>query len=228
MEDKRQKNKIQQILAQSFLFSRCTEEHLEKLLDGCILRVYNEGEELKSYDAKPFLCIIIKGSALVYSKDENNDLLLRILKDGDTFGVATLFGKSQDASVTKILAEAPTEALCIHEEAVRMLILKDGDFAMRYIDFLADRIRFLNQRIACIGAGSAEEKVCAWIDHQIPSECQTHMLTVSMSYTRIADTLGLSRASLYRAMDELESRGLIHREGKSIHVLDHSALHACQ
>lgn len=215
---------IQNILSQHSLFSQCASEHLDQLMEGCTLRTYRPGEEMKSYDENPFLCVIQKGSALVYSKDGGSDLLLRILKAGDTFGVATLFGKNGETAVTKIIAEDPTEALCIREEAVRALIMADGEFAMRYIDFLADRIRFLNQRISCIGAGSAEDKLCAWLAHRIPSECSDYVLTVPMSYSQLADSLGLGRASLYRALDELETRGIIRREGKQIYMLAPSAL----
>ena len=218
---------IKHILSQHSLFSPCDEAHLDRVTAGCTLRIYTAGEELKSYDEKPFLCVIHTGSASVYSMDGNRDLLLRILKAGDTFGVATLFGKTGESTVTKILANGETQALCISEEAVRTLIMDDGQFAMRYIDFLADRIRFLNQRISCIGAGSAEDKLCAWIEHRIPSDSPEYTLTVPMSYSQLADSLGLGRASLYRALDELEARGLIIREGKKIHIPNRSALSSC-
>ena len=42
--------------------------------------------------------------------------------------------------------------------------------------------------------------------------------------TELAQRLGISRASLYRAFDTLEEQGLIRREGRSIFVPDLSAL----
>lgn len=214
---------IQNALAVHPLFSACSPALLETAAQGCSLLTFSDGEELKSYDDTPFLCIILKGSALVYTKDRASDLLLRILRGGDTFGVATLFGRTGGSAVTKIIAAEATEALCMSEDTVRHLIMSDSALAMRYIDFLADRIRFLNQRIACLGAGSAEEKLCAWLDAQLSHDGgDTYLLPMSM--TRLADTLGVGRASLYRALDELEARGLIKREGKSLHVPCRAAL----
>ena len=206
------------------LFSACSDSILQNAADACTLHSFSQGDELKSYDDKPFLCILRQGSALVYAKELSSDLLLRILHAGDTFGVATLFGNTKEATITKIIAAEPCEAICMQESAVRELILCDSALAMRYIDFLADRIRFLNDRITCLGANTAEDKVCSWLAHQLPRDGRDVRFTLPMSYIRLADALGLGRASLYRALDELERRGLLSRNGKELFVPSVSAL----
>lgn len=206
------------------LFSACDANLLRQAANGCSLTVFPAGAELKSYDEKPFLCVIRHGSALVYTKEQSSDLLLRVLSDGDTFGVATLFGNTGASAVTKIMAVSDTEALCMNEETVRHLIISDGALALRYIDFLADRIRFLNKRISCIGAGSAEDKLCTWLLNHLPEDDESCTYLLPMSLSHLAETLGLGRASLYRALDELESHGVIERKGKTLHVPCRSAL----
>ena len=215
---------ILQTLSEHGLFSACDPSLLASAVSGCQLLSFSEGTELKRYDEKPFLCIIRTGSAYVYSKERTSDLLIRILKAGDTFGVATLFGNSGASAVTKIIAAEETQAVCMSEEIVRRLIQSDSDLAMRYIDFLADRIRFLNKRIACLGAGSAEDKVCAWLLNQLPANSEACTYTLPMSLSQLADILGLGRASLYRALDELESHGILQRKGKILHIPCRSAL----
>jgi len=213
-----------QILSRHRLFSACSDDLLDAAAATCELRDFSQGEELKSYTERPFLCIISTGSAHVYAKERSSDLLLRILREGDTFGVATLFGQTGESAITKIIAAEPTRALCMSEASVRSMILRDGDFAMRYIDFLADRIRFLNKRISCLGAGSAEDKLCTWLLNQLPEDRELHTYTLPMSLSQLADTLGLGRASLYRALDELEARGVITRQGKTLTVPCRAAL----
>lgn len=215
---------IRQTLAHHGLFSACSQALLEDAASGCQLLSFTEGKELKRYDERPFLCIIRTGSAYVYTKERTSDLLIRMLKAGDTFGVATLFGNTGESAVTKIIAAKETEAVCMSEENVRKLIQSDSALAMRYIDFLADRIRFLNKRIACLGAGSAEDKLCAWLLNQLPTDSEVCTYTLPMSLSRLADTLGLGRASLYRALDELEAHGVLHRNGKTLLVPCRSAL----
>ncbi len=200
------------------LFSPCSEALLVHAAKSCEFLTFLQGEELKSYDEKPFLCILRQGSALVYAKELSSDLLLRILHAGDTFGVATLFGKREESAITKIIASEPCEAICMREETVRQLILNDSELAMRYIDFLADRIRFLNDRITCLGANTAEGKICSWLTHQLPRDGRDIHFTLPMSYIRLADALGLGRASLYRVLDDLETRGLIKRNGKELYI----------
>ncbi len=218
------KESILQTLRQHGLFSACSPALLEEAAAGCQLLSFDEGTELKRYDEKPFLCIITTGSAYVYTKERSSDLLIRMLKAGDTFGVATLFGNTGESAVTKILAAETTEAVCMSEENVRRLIQNDSALAMRYIDFLADRIRFLNKRIACLGAGSAEDKVCAWLLNQLPADSEDCVYTLPMSLSQLADILGLGRASLYRALDELEAHGVLHRKGKTLHIPCRSSL----
>ena len=215
---------IYSTLATHGLFSACAPALLDEAVPECQLLRFAEGMELKRYDEKPFLCIIRSGSAHVYTKERSSDLLIRILKAGDTFGVATLFGNSGASAVTKIMAAEETEAVCMSEEIVRDLIGKDSALAVRYIDFLSDRIRFLNKRIACLGAGSAEDKVCAWLLHQLPATGESCTYTLSMSLSQWADILGLGRASLYRALDELEAHGVVMRNGKTLHIPCRSAL----
>lgn len=216
--------RAREALSSHKLFSACSADLLDRAAEGCEIISFGAGAEVKSYDEKPFLCIILQGSALVYTKERASDLLLRILRAGDTFGVATLFGNTGESAITKILAAEATEALCMSEALVRELIVSDGALALRYIDFLADRIRFLNKRIACIGAGSAEDKLCTWLLNQLPTDREEHVYTLPMSLSQLADTLGLGRASLYRALDELEAHGMLHRQGKRLRVPCRSAL----
>ena len=212
------------LLAAHPLFSACSPELLDKAVEGSSLTVFPNGTEMKSYDEKPFLCILRRGSAHVYTKEQSSDLLLRVLSVGDTFGVATLFGNTGESAITKIIAATDTEALCMSEETVRYLITSDSSLALRYIDFLADRIRFLNKRISCIGAGSADDKLCTWLLNHLPEGREDVTMVLPMSLSRLAETLGLGRASLYRALDELEAHGVIEREGKALHVPCRSTL----
>lgn len=215
---------IRALLASHPLFKDCSEALIEQAVAGCRLSRFEAGEEMKSYDDHPILCIISKGSAQVYTKEHSTDLLLRILRKGDTFGVATLFGHTGNSTITKITAIEATEAVCMSEETVRILIMNDPALAMRYIDFLADRIRFLNRRISCLGAGSAERKLCAWLDSVIPEGSEDDTYTLSLPMNRLAEALGLGRASLYRAFDELAAASVVIREGKTLRIPSRDAL----
>lgn len=200
------------------LFSPCEPALLSHAATGCQLSHFATGDTIKSYDDTPTLCIIVSGEVFVHSKEDSSDLLLRILRPGDTFGVASLFGHHGNDPITRVTAAVPTSALCINEKTMRHLLMSDPALAMRYIDFLADRIRFLNRRISCLGAGSAEKKLCAWLDSVIPEGVESYAYTLRLPMSKLADVLGLGRASLYRAFDVLSDEGILSREGKVIHI----------
>ena len=145
------------------LFAGCPPDVLAKvLLPDCRMATYEAGESIRQYDDPPVLCILTAGSASVHTPGEGSECLLRVLHAGDVFGVATLFAASP--AVTRVTAEQPTRVLIVSEAAVRALLTGTPAFALNYVAFLSDRIRFLNRRLACLGAGSAARRLAAWLD----------------------------------------------------------------
>ena len=49
-------------------------------------------------------------------------------------------------------------------------------------------------------------------------------MKLDCSVTGLAGRLGVSRASLYRALDELRDQGAISHRGRTIHILDQKIL----
>lgn len=215
-----QPTSISDILGAHPWFCDCDKALLSEVEAGCRVITFSPGAIIEGSEGRPFLCILLSGSAAVYTRDEGTDLLLRVLNAGDTFGVASLFG--QEPMVTRVTAVVETCALCMREDTMRHILERDARVAMRYIDFLADRIRFLNRRIACLGAGSAQRRLAAWLDTVASADAVSYELTLPMN--RLSDTLGLGRASLYRAFDELTEAGYIRREGKQILFLDRDGM----
>ena len=85
---------------------------------------------------------------------------------------------------------------------------------------MSKKVVYLNRKISTLVAGSAEKKLVAYLlEVEFDSVCS---LNVSMS--SLADMLNVGRASLYRAIDDLENRGLIKKNGKMIIISDHEAL----
>ncbi len=211
------------------LFAGCPEDVLaDVLLPDCRMAVYAAGEPIRQYDDPPVLCILTEGSASVHTPGEGSECLLRVLHTGDVFGVATLFAASP--AVTRVTAEQPTRVLIASESAVRALLTGTPAFAMNYIAFLSDRIRFLNRRLACLGAGSAARRLAAWLDTSVPNVTPEGTpegaaeFDLPLSLSRLPDALGVSRASLYRALDELEADGHIVRSGKHIRLPDRARM----
>ncbi len=164
---------------------------------------------------------LLSGTASVFSADENNSVLLRVLETGDTFGVSNLFSTNQ-AFVSLIVAKKASKVLFFSQQAVLELLREDESFCMNYIHFLSDRICFLNQKISCFTAGSPERKLAFFLLSCESEEIEQYSLTINAN--SLSDMLNIGRASLYRALDALIEDGIIRKVGKTITVLDKNAL----
>ena len=186
------------------------------------VREFAAGEEIYApRDRDKKLGFILSGSASVFSADENNTVLLRILEKGDTFGVANLFS-SKEQFVSLIVAKKACRILFFPAATVESLLREDSAFCMNYIHFLSDRICFLNNKISCFTAGSPERKLAFFLLSCGDDKIGQYSLNINAN--SLSDMLNIGRASLYRAFDSLAAEGLIQKQGKQITVIDKNAL----
>lgn len=196
------------------LFSKTKKPALEKWLTAfppteCIVcaaeRVDRPGERL--------LGVLLEGRLEIQSSDHGRSVILRELRAPGIFGAAALFCE-EEAPFSSIHAKCSSRILWISLEAVRALLAEDAPFREAYLTFLAGRVRFLNRKIRCFTAGSAERRLAMWLLSE-----EGESVTLPASMTALADMLDIGRASLYRALDKLVEDGLILRDGRQITVL---------
>ena len=89
-----------------------------------------------------------------------------------------------------------------------------------YVAYLSERIRFLSAKIDALTAGPALRKAAQYLLSRQDGETAE----LDCSITDLACRLGVSRASLYRALDGLEAAGSIARKGRRVRILDQTAL----
>ena len=159
------------------------------------------------------LGILLQGQLEIHSADNEKNVILRTLNAPAVFGAASLFCEGKPP-FSQIKVKSTCSLLFVSLEAVQALLAKDEGFRNAYLSFLSDRVRFLNRKIQCFTAGSAERKLALWL---ISEDQQTIVLPSAIS--SLAEMLDLGRASLYRALDKLEGEGLISRSGKTITVI---------
>lgn len=169
--------------------------------------------------AMPALGFLVNGGAEILRTREGFEVFLRSMRCGDVFGAAVLFAPDEPY-VTVVRAKGKTKVLFLPQTAVEQLMLADPQAALGYIAFLSEKIRFLNRKIATFTAGSAAEKLASYILQYAKEE----RFTPPVPYNRIAESLGLGRASLYRAIDELHALGAIRKEQKDIIIVNRELL----
>ena len=164
-----------------------------------------------------YIGILSFGTAHVCRRGETGEtVVMRMIGKGEVFGAASVFGTWKEGS-SSITAAAICKVIYISEDDLRRIMTEYPAVALNYIGYLSDKIRFLNRRIDMFSAGSAVGKVYEYIvttaDERLmvglPRE--TSFSDAGFGMAELARRLKCGRTSLYRAVDSLESSGLISR-----------------
>lgn len=206
------------------LFRGADRTLVENIIDKNAPSFTYSGEEQLSppRNNEKHLVVILSGKADVFSADSERKVLIRSLGKGDIFGVAELFGQCE-AEVSRVVAKGKCTALFIGEEKVKMILEQDKRVMYNYLNFLSCRIRFLNKRIACFTAGSAERRLAFYLDALAEEKdgCENSaQVCPEVSMNALALMLDIGRASLYRAIETLEKDGFIEKDNKSFFIKD--------
>lgn len=193
------------MLRDSFLFRNVPEEGLDWALVQSQTRTASKGAVL--YTTRQFqhsLGFVLSGKVRV----TRGDLFVDVLEPGAWFGAAALFNDREDYPTT-LTAQTDCRVLFLTQETVAQLMERWPRAGINYVHYLSGRIRFLSDRLNSLAAGSAEEKVEQFLRRSADADG-----VVCVPATAVAQALGLGRASVYRAFDTLEERGVLKRDHK--------------
>jgi CRP-like cAMP-binding protein len=182
--------------------------------EGASLSRFSVGQTV--YSPQQFhrcLGVVLSGQLRV----TKGTLTVSLLEPGDLFGAAALYydGGSYAATLT---AKRPSRCLLLDQQLMDRLLAENAQIRENYLRYLTSRIHFLSARLQSLAQSGAEGKLARYL----LAHHGEGVLTCSA--TDLAQRLGISRATLYRAFEGLEARGLICREGKTIRIPSQSAL----
>ena len=106
----------------------------------------------------------------------------------------------------------------VPEDGIARVLEQHSQIRENYLRYLTGRIRFLSNRLQSLAQAGAEGKLARYL----LANGQGGSVTCTAS--ELAQRLGISRASLYRAFEALENSTLIVRRGKTILIPDPAAL----
>lgn len=195
------------ILTSCYLFEDMTPEEKLQAVSTMHITVaeYPADAVITSPDQfTPALYFVIAGQLAVTQDHGGNPVLMRLIRSGEAFGAAAMFGSCKNYPTT-IRAQSPVRVAAITEDNLRDLFRQHPPAAIAHIRFLSDRIRFLNDRLDSTTGRSVESKLAKYlIDAYGKQTCQSHM-----NMTQVARNLDIGRASLYRLITQFVDEGLI-------------------
>lgn len=198
------------------LFCGVEAETVERLLalDGVCVRHYASGETIYSPEGfQRCLGFVVSGGARVVKGCASGTMPMSVLHAGELFGAAALFN-GDESYVADIRAEGSTWAVLIPQTALEEMMRLELCIAKNYIAYLTARIRFLSARLDGFVPPSVEERVLGYIR----SNAVEGAFRPAHGLSAVADALRISRATLYRAFDELQAQGRLIKDGKILRL----------
>lgn len=203
--------------AATFLFSGLSTDRVEELLKSPAIEIrhYARGESVRTAEgAEAALGLILSGYALVEKREGGSVMRMSKLRQGDLFGAASIFCEERDY-VAEITAQSSLWVLEIVETALSGMMREEPRVTENYIRYLTTRIRFLSSRIDSFVCGGTEQRVLLFLSNN----AEQGVCALPYGMDTLAKTLGMSRATLYRAIGELVSEGKLKRDGRVFTIL---------
>ena len=194
-----------------FLFKNIQDEKIDYFLtfDGICEKKFSQGEIIQSCSTCDTIGIITKGKAII--KSNVNGVIINKLGKNGIYGAAALFDKPTYSTVVQAVTDC--QVIAIDKGFVEKCIIESNVVSINYIEFLANKVSFLNKKINAYTAKSAENKLYTYL-LQLPHSDNELELNIDMS--TVAKMLGIGRATLYRAFEKLENSGAITKIDKKI------------
>ncbi len=211
------------ILRGCFLFESVSSDKLFQLDDfltaeKCDVAQYQKDEFIFDEKSTYRLGILLSGKATAVCSDENKSEL-KSFSQGEIFGAAGVFCDGAKPTLSKVKADSMCRILFISRDCIEKLIKSYPEIAIKYIEFLSNRIKFLNNRIATFTSSQAVRRLAKYILENAQSLSEGEV-----NFAGLARSLDISRASFYRAKNELEESGAALLDSKKIVVINEDIL----
>jgi CRP-like cAMP-binding protein len=170
------------------------------------------------------LRVILEGEAAAeLASAEGRSMIVETLRAPDIVAGAVLFSPERRLPVTLVarselrLATIPRPVLlglCARFEPVLVALLED----------MGNRVAFLAARLRATSFATIRERLADWLLSRARREDGVLLVRLDITKELLAATFGVPRPSLSREFGELERRGLIASEGKTLRILDEDGL----
>lgn len=208
------------VLRSSFLFCDLDDDEFESALSLLEPEIneYVRGETIFSpemYSKK--IGFVISGECEVLKCHESSrDIKLKTVSPSGSFGIIGAISDSAEYPTT-VRAKKSTTVLFLTRDDLYCLIEHYHKISLCVIRFLADRIHFLNEKIATFSSADVVKKLSSYLVCLYHSAADTK---IPFNKAKAAQEIGVGRASLYRALSYLSDHNLIVYDNKYLQIVD--------
>jgi CRP/FNR family cyclic AMP-dependent transcriptional regulator len=217
-------------MARSPVFGALPAAALEGLARSMQRRLYRRGQVIFHQDDPGGAVYVIEQGCVkvVLSSLDGEELLLRVLGEGEIFGeLALLDGRPRSATV---IALEDTVAHVLERSAFLAFLRAHPEATLDLCRALAELIRRLTEQVEDLALFDVPRR----LERKLLELAETHgqptpeglRIDVRLTQSELASMIGTSRATVNACLATLEARGIIRREGQRIVLRRPDALRA--
>jgi len=222
------------ILKKVNLFSDLSESELEKIYSHSAVKKIDKGEMI-FFDTEPYtgFYIVIEGSVKIFKiSGDGREHVINFIYPTNTFAEAPLF--EQYEKIKKEEFTYPANSMALEDNTTLILIRSDifygiietnKTICLKMLAGLSRKLRYLNSHIENISQG-VPKRLSVFLLEELKKSGKNEKNLIELKFSKhdLASYLGTIDETLSRCLKKLQESKVISVKGKSIHILNKSAL----
>ena len=207
------------------LFKGLPEEHIKRLADIAVIKVFKRGEIIFSEgeEATGFY-IVLTGRVKIFKlSPEGKERVLHIIGFQEPFAEVPVFAGQKYPAHAQALEEG--KMLFFPRAKFVGLISEGPDLAMKMLAVLSMRLRQFARLIEELSLKEVPQRLASYLLYLADREEKpVSEVDLDISKSLLANVLGTAPETLSRIMARMSEDGFIAVKGRSIHLVDRKAL----
>ncbi|MFA5444153.1 MAG: Crp/Fnr family transcriptional regulator [Bacteroidales bacterium] len=196
------------------LFRGVDKHTLESMIDGkCRVRDLSRGETVAIQD-QMYKSLIIVEKGTLRAEMTNREGVKAVIEDISApraVAPSFLFSSKNRLPVT-LTALMESTVISIPKNVLLWLMKKDARILENMLNSISDRCHFLSERVRLLQFGTIKSKLRSYFMEQ-KHNSGSGTFTIPHTQQELADTFGVTRPALARAIKQMEQAGTIVRKG---------------
>jgi CRP/FNR family transcriptional regulator len=213
-------NDLNTVLSATPIFKGLSGTELDDVGTITIDRTYKRGASIfMEDDEADGFYIVARGQVKIYKTSlEGKEQILHIYGPGNLFGEVPVFSGSHFPA--NALALKKSRILFLPREAFVQLIAQHPSLSMNMLGELSLRLRQFTVQIENLSLKEVPSRLASYLIVLAEEQNETNRVMLTISKGQLASLLGTIPETLSRIFSKMSAQGLIHVDGKSIHLLD--------
>ncbi len=209
---------------QCVCFEKLSQEEHEFLDANSVWIDYKRGELIcKQGSFVSHVMYMEKGLGKVFLENGNNTLVLRIIPDGNFFGLAAI-SEEQGTFPYSGMAYVDSRIRQIDIKAFRQLMDQNAAFAKEVIDILSSNSVQIYGRFFCLSYKQAFGRLADILICLADRIFKSTEFNLPLTRKELGELAGMSPETVIRMLKEFNDDKVIRMDGKSLEVLDYDRL----